>query len=1820
MSGRSSASTIRPSEGDRNDPIDVSEDGHVMDDQDGDDDGNGTTSRSDIDQEVKEGDDEKFMCEPCGQGEGEPQKTVRSPGRPSPREVEDHELTHCPYRAWCEHCVKGQAKDDAHSAITGEMAESSVVRVIIDYCFFQEGLTGKATDHEVSTTAKSSLTTMVMLETLCHSVWAYAVESKGASETWTTEQILEDMETVGITNERIIMKADQEPSIIDVQRSVAKARSGYGTALENSKVGDSNSNGKIERCIQDFKGLVRTLRSDVESKINEKIDLEHPVVPWMIRHAAHLITKCRVRENGRTAYQLMKGRRSNAKMVPFAETVLFKIPKTQHKIGDFEDRWERGVWLGFIMKTGEHLVGTARGVFRVCTVMRRPSDKRWSAQLLRDIGGSPAEPVPGAVGRRIPAFAKKFEAESSEKAIFVPTKEVEPEVRVAFIYKSDVDEHGPTPRCPGCRAAAAGGKCRARHTDECRKRFEEILTQTEKGKKRFESATERRLDAITRKAMEMEPKEDDGDGVKETGMDTDGERKETNQAGAAAASGSGLNESDRRRSVDDQNKREIDAAKKESARETRRRKREVGDQGMGESEWGPHGQEAPMTPTRVPVPEMPPRADGPQGMEVNDGTALEEAPSKPRDIRVALERRALAAKRERAAAQAGDTPERQAKWMTVEGDDEVSAAEEDPRDKRATSPGVMGAMGEGQQEAKRGGAVEHGKHAMRTPSDEAKHAMRNPSVPSDEPQPGQNGPPGTNCESCGSTFPTRNALFRHLRAADAGTCGVTMDNVDSVAQSDPIEKSGKYRKVDLEWKHVGSGTFAKTFPQVTRFKTTSGNGPPQSEVFKRITHNLHTGQVIDECIVDDVPDDVLHRPLVQPTDIRVELVMKGAMRMFETKNVDIAEVFSPPRVAQEAVMSSYDGARLTPGWSLDLTREDPMTGQPWDLGKKEVRQRVRGLVRDTKPFLLIGSPPCTMFSSLQSLSKRQRDEEKYQKALRAAKEHVKFCLELYDMQMKAGRYFLHEHPHSASSWAMPEVLKMLMIDEVDVMVCDMCAFGMIIKDPDGEALARKRTRVMSNSPEVLKRLNKRCANAEAKDADAKHRHADTTCGRVKKCQVYPREFCRAICAGIAAQKKIRDLGLEAMPLMSTEEMMAAVPNEINTGNPSEDLHEENNFEELEAYDDVSGVKLDPKLMETARRDEIEYFKKRKVYEKVSVDECWRVTGKAPIAVRWVDINKGDEAHPNYRSRLVAKEYKTGVRPDLYAATPPSECLKLMISRLATDKGLRLMYADVSRAYFYARAVRPVYVKLPDEDRQEGDEGCCGKLLMSMYGTRDAAMNWSAEYTDTLIKDGYVQGKANPCLFRHPQKDVMIMVHGDDFVAVGRRKELTDTQATLENKYKIKVEVLGEGPGCQDEVRILNKIVRWTPEGIDLEADPRHAEIVVRDLGLESAKPSRVPGTKAAHVKKTVEDEDEKTKEILVLDAIEDVEAPLKSEGETSEAQKGGDGKVPGGDGDSEEELNPEEARKYRAIAARLNYIAADRPDIQYAVKEAARVMSRPRIKDWPLLNKIGRYLRGRPRLILRFPWQVLQSVVTGYTDSDWAGCSRTAKSTSGGIVTIGDHVIKTYSRQQKVIALSSAEAELYAMVAASAETLAIAAYAKDLGMELQGEIYTDSSAALGIAQRAGIGKIRHLRTQGLWVQEARVTGRIVYRKVLGSKNPADILTKHVPRDLLDRHLETLGAEVADGRAETAPELCSVESVVQWVEQRLPRHVRFALKVQFRAVESPNRGRRCSDRTVGRTAVERRGQRLREEPRKPRRWADIEENDHQETAEEVFRKK
>ena len=133
-----------------------------------------------------------------------------------------------------------------------------------------------------------------------------------------------------------------------------------------------------------------------------------------------------------------------------------------------------------------------------------------------------------------------------------------------------------------------------------------------------------------------------------------------------------------------------------------------------------------------------------------------------------------------------------------------------------------------------------------------------------------------------------------------------------------------------------------------------------------------------------------------------------------------------------------------------------------------------------------------------------------------------------------------------------------------------------------------------------------------------------------------------------------------------------------------------------------------------------------MHREVHRDKRWQATGKSPIQVGWVDISKGDDVHPNYRSTLVAEEFETDVRPDLYAPARLGECLRLMLNQLTSRKGAKLIYANVSRAHLYTKAARPVYIVLPLEDTEIGDEQMCGELVMSMYGTSDAALNWLAE--------------------------------------------------------------------------------------------------------------------------------------------------------------------------------------------------------------------------------------------------------------------------------------------------------------------------------------------------------------------------------------------------------------------------------------------------------------------------------------------------------------
>ena len=130
--------------------------------------------------------------------------------------------------------------------------------------------------------------------------------------------------------------------------------------------------------------------------------------------------------------------------------------------------------------------------------------------------------------------------------------------------------------------------------------------------------------------------------------------------------------------------------------------------------------------------------------------------------------------------------------------------------------------------------------------------------------------------------------------------------------------------------------------------------------------------------------------------------------------------------------------------------------------------------------------------------------------------------------------------------------------------------------------------------------------------------------------------------------------------------------------------------------------------------------------------------------------------------------------------------------------------------------------------------------------------------------------------------------------------------------------------------------------------------------------------------------------------------------------------------------------------------------------------------------------------------------------------------------------MKAWSSTQAVLALSSAEAELYALVKGSAVVLGCMSLLQDLGQDTNGKVHCDSSAALGIVQRRGLGKLRHLNVQYLWVQERVREADFAVQKIDGEVNPADLMTKNLDETKMWRHLVKLDYFQLGGRATSAP--------------------------------------------------------------------------------------
>ena len=802
------------------------------------------------------------------------------------------------------------------------------------------------------------------------------------------------------------------------------------------------------------------------------------------------------------------------------------------------------------------------------------------------------------------------------------------------------------------------------------------------------------------------------------------------------------------------------------------------------------------------------------------------------------------------------------------------------------------------------------------------------------------------------------------------------------------------------------------------------------------------------------------------------------MELTLVMHMDVSEIFSPPRVLPHA-----SALGLRSGWSMDIAEVDPWSGEKWDLADRKNQARVIKLITQYKPEVLVLSPPCTMFSSLQYLNK-QKGSEEWVKKYNDAVELLRFSCLLCEIQARHGRHFVLEHPKAAASWRRPEVLAVMQMPGARLGEVDMCAYNLRAKDAVGEGMVKKPTYLLTNSEAIHTGMCGRCCGS--------HRHVQLVCGRAAAAARYTPEFCRQLARCIEvevhAKRERQAYHLEAATAMSSPAGFSHCSSSTTAATTGcsqhgchnlTDEHESGETEWEQYVDDRTGRLLDPEKVRKARLAEVKTFEGMHAYVKVP-RAVPIAKGIKPIATRWLDVDKGGPGKPaDIRSRCVVKEIAHSKRDDLFAGTPSLEAFKLMVSKLASSNCgyaplKRLMVMDVKRAFLHAPVTREIYIELPEEAKNEQDGDVVGKLVKSMYGTRDAPQNWQA-YVDNLMRDlGFLPGVAHPCVYHHAVRDIQVVIHVDDFACLGLPLDLHWLEQAISKLVECTYKVLGPGGGEHREASYLNRTLRWTTEGIEYIHDHKHAEAAQREYGMSESKAVATPGTKA-------------------------------------EEQEG-----------DEANLGESEATSYRRATATLNYLSQDRPDIAYAVKECARGMARPTAGDSARLKRILRYLRLHPVRAQRFVWQHMPQEVRMFSDADWAGCRKTRRSTSGGVALFGSHLIRAWSRTQATVALSSAESELNALVKASTEALGLLSLAKEMNIEAAGKVLGDSSAAQGIVARRGTGRVKHLRTQQLWVQEAAATGRLKYAKIPRALNYADLLTHHWDLAVGTKMLEGIG--------------------------------------------------------------------------------------------------
>ena len=439
----------------------------------------------------------------------------------------------------------------------------------------------------------------------------------------------------------------------------------------------------------------------------------------------------------------------------------------------------------------------------------------------------------------------------------------------------------------------------------------------------------------------------------------------------------------------------------------------------------------------------------------------------------------------------------------------------------------------------------------------------------------------------------------------------------------------------------------------------------------------------------------------------------------------------------------------------------------------------------------------------------------------------------------------------------------------------------------------------------------------------------------------------------------------------------------------------------------------------------------------------------------------------YKARVVARGDHQRAGVDFNKTWAPVcrlESVRVLIA-LAAQEGWEMFQSDVDNAFLNSDVDADIYVRQPRGYKRYGPNGeeLVLKLKKALYGIKQAPYLWNSLLHKFLVGQGMQRSEVDPCIYFRFDEDggvTICAIYVDDIVFTGSNTAgIEQLRGALSERFKIKD--LGELN------HFLGIKVERAGSGIKLSQE-RYAETLLERFGMAESHPVSTPLVPKVKLTKAM--------------------SPATA---------------------SERQLM--QSVPYRQAVGGLMYLAvATRPDIANSVRDVARFLNDPGWQHWMAVKHILRYLRGTSGVGLTY--KPLSDDLRGFADSDWANCPETSRSVTGHVFILAGASVSWRSRSQKTVALSSSEAEYYALGDAGGQAVFLRQLLDELGRGISGPttIAEDNRGCIGmVANEVPHSRTKHIRLRHHYIRELARDGVIAVEAVSSRNQLADMFTKNL---------------------------------------------------------------------------------------------------------------